>query len=69
LKRIKATGWSSFFRGLSPIILPPHEHIDNPIKNWKNLLEDPEFVKDPRGWERREALKVLDELRSAKKVD
>lgn len=54
---------------LETVTRTPHEHIDNPIKNWKNLLEDPEFVKDPRGWERREALKVLDELRSAKKVD
>jgi hypothetical protein len=37
----------------------PHEHVDNPIKNWENLRQNPEFVKDPWDWARREALKVL----------
>lgn len=46
----------------------PHEHVDNPIKNWKNLLKNHGFVKDPRGWARREALKVLDELRHDKEI-
>jgi hypothetical protein len=54
---------------LETVTRTPHEHVDNPIKNWKNLLKDPEFVKDPRGWAQREALKAFDELRSAKEVD
>jgi hypothetical protein len=44
----------------------PHEHVDNPIKNWENLRKNPDFEKDPRSWKQREAFKVLDELRHSK---
>lgn len=36
-----------------------HEHIDNPIKNWEKLRENPEFVENPYGWAKRETLKIL----------
>lgn len=46
----------------------PHAHVDNPIKNWESLRKNPEFVKDPRGWARREAYKVLDEIHQQRKL-
>ncbi len=44
----------------------PHECVDSPIENWKNLRKNPEFVKDPRAWCKREALKVWREFRDGK---
>ena len=40
------------------------EHIDRPIEFWKWLKKnEPEFVKYPRAWAKREALKVWREVR------
>ncbi len=44
----------------------PHVHVDNPIKNWENLRKNREFVANPLEWAKREAHKVLHELRHSK---